>query len=84
MARPESWLAIVTLNRESVRNAISRDMAKLFSKCLDELALDPELRALILTGAGSKAFSAGADLKERRQMTPRQRQQHTAENPRRC
>jgi enoyl-CoA hydratase/carnithine racemase len=79
VARTESWLAIVTLNRESVRNAISRKMAQLLSKCLDELALNPELRALILTGAGSKAFSGGADLKERHRMTPRQRQIHTAE-----
>ncbi len=79
VTRPETWLAIVTLSRESVRNAISRDMARQLVRRLNELATEPELRALILTGAGSKAFSSGADLKERHRMTPRQRQEHTSE-----
>jgi enoyl-CoA hydratase/carnithine racemase len=75
--RPESWLAIVVLNREEFRNAISTEMADLLVKRLAELATDAELRALILTGTGDRAFSAGADLKQRHRMTPSQRQRHT-------
>jgi enoyl-CoA hydratase/carnithine racemase len=74
---PESWLAIVVLNREEVRNAISVEMAEQLAKSLTELATDAELRALILTGAGDQAFCAGADLKQRHRMTPSQRQRHT-------
>jgi methylglutaconyl-CoA hydratase len=75
--RPEQWLAIVVLNREDVRNAISRLMADQLVTRLTDLALDSNLRALILTGAGTKAFCAGADLKERHRLTPRQRGEHT-------
>lgn len=76
---PEPWLAVLTFNRELVRNAISRRMSKLLVERLLELADDEELRALVVTGIGEKAFSAGADLKERRAMTPRQRREHTHE-----
>lgn len=75
--RPESWLAIVVLNREEVRNAISIEMADQLAIRLTELATVAELRALILTGAGDRAFCAGADLKQRHRMTPSQRQRHT-------
>jgi enoyl-CoA hydratase/carnithine racemase len=75
--RLESWLAIVVLNREEVRNAISTEMAELLIKLLTELAAETELRALILTGAGDQEFCAGADLKQRHRMTPSQRQRHT-------
>src|SRR4051794_30701150 len=43
--RSESWLAIVTLNREPVRNAISRAMAQRLVQALDESATDSQLRA---------------------------------------
>jgi len=75
--RPEPWLAIVLLNREPVRNAISARMASALFERLHELESEPSLRVLIVTGAGSKAFSSGADLKERHRMTPRQRGEHT-------
>jgi enoyl-CoA hydratase/carnithine racemase len=77
VARPEPWLAIITLNREGVRNAISTEMATLLSGNLAELGGDEQLRSLIVTGAGNRAFSSGADLKERHLMTPSQRTRHT-------
>jgi enoyl-CoA hydratase len=61
-------IAVLTLNRPEVRNAIDLEMVQALGAALDELAPDPEVRALILTGAGDKAFAAGADiaqLKER-------------------
>jgi enoyl-CoA hydratase/carnithine racemase len=75
--RPESWMAIVVLNREEVRNAISTEMADQLVKRLNELATDVNLRVVMLIGAGDRAFSAGADLKQRHRMTPGQRQRHT-------
>lgn len=55
--------AIVTLNRPEAMNALSRELRSDFVAALQECSLDPEIRVLILTGAG-KAFCAGFDLKE--------------------
>jgi enoyl-CoA hydratase/carnithine racemase len=61
--------AIVRLNRADKHNAISREMAEELVRCLDALDADPDVRVVVLTGAGDKAFCAGGDLKERRGMT---------------
>jgi len=58
--------AWVTLNRPAVRNALSRDVNTRLQELVVELEADDEVRALVITGAGDHAFSAGADLKERR------------------
>lgn len=54
--------AFLTINRESRRNAISREMITAFLGHLDRLDRNPEVRAACLTGAGDKAFCSGADL----------------------
>jgi len=54
-----AWL---TLNREYRRNAISLEMIELFAQALDRAEADETVRVLCLTGAGDKAFCAGADL----------------------
>jgi crotonobetainyl-CoA hydratase len=54
---------LVTLNRPAARNAINLEVATLLGDALELAENDPEIRALVLTGAGDKAFSAGADLK---------------------
>jgi enoyl-CoA hydratase/carnithine racemase len=51
---------LITLNRPEVMNAISRSLLKEFHNALDEAESDPEIRAIVLTGAG-RAFSAGMD-----------------------
>ncbi|HME92088.1 MAG TPA: enoyl-CoA hydratase/isomerase family protein [Myxococcaceae bacterium] len=53
---------IVTLNRPEKRNALSNEMLALLSDALEQAAEDGSLRALILSGAGDKSFSAGIDL----------------------
>lgn len=58
--------AILTLNRPAALNALSFQILKLIGDALDEVALDPQVRALIVIGAGEKAFCAGADIKELR------------------
>jgi len=56
-------IAVVTLNRPELRNAISIAMRRELSLCLDEWKHDSEVGTVIITGAGS-AFTAGFDLKE--------------------
>lgn len=58
-----------TIDGESRRNAISRAMLNEFLEHLSRAASDTQLRCVILTGAGDKAFCAGADLKERATMS---------------
>ena len=56
-------IATVTLNRPEKRNAISLELSKHISETFRDLQADPEVRVVILTGAGP-AFCAGMDLKE--------------------
>lgn len=56
--------AIVRLNRPDKLNAISPEMLIELSDTFTKATEDPELRAIILTGAGERAFSAGTDLAE--------------------
>jgi len=56
----------ITLNRPDARNALSMDMNIELSNLAENLDRDDSVRAVVITGAGDKAFCAGADLKERR------------------
>ena len=62
--------AVITLNRPHAMNSFSRRLVDRFAETIEELAEDAAVRALIVTGAGPKAFCAGADLKERATMAP--------------
>jgi enoyl-CoA hydratase len=53
---------VVTLNRPDHANAVNNPMHSSFARIWDELAEDPDARAVVLTGAGDKFFSAGGDL----------------------
>jgi enoyl-CoA hydratase len=55
--------AVITLNRPTALNALSRSLMVQLSDAINALEADPAVRVLILTGAG-KAFCAGLDLKE--------------------
>jgi enoyl-CoA hydratase/carnithine racemase len=55
-------IATLTINREDRRNAISIETVNLFLQYLDEAEADPAVRVILITGAGEKAFCAGADL----------------------
>lgn len=60
----------ITLNRPKASNAFNTQMARDLVEVFEELALVPsEWRALVVTGAGDRAFCAGGDLKERNGMT---------------
>lgn len=60
---------IVTLNRPQFMNALNLETLKEGRKILTDVYFDPDIRAVIITGAGDKAFCAGADLKEREKMS---------------
>jgi methylglutaconyl-CoA hydratase len=62
-------VAFITLNPPAAANALSRALVAALGPALARLRDDQEVRALVLTGAGPKAFCAGADLKERRAMS---------------
>lgn len=57
-------VARITINRPERRNAISRAASRALVDAFVEAAADPDVWLVILTGAGDKAFCAGADLKE--------------------
>lgn len=57
-------VALVTLNRPAARNAVSAALAQALHAMVDRTEQDPDIRAVVLTGAGYDAFCAGADLKE--------------------
>lgn len=61
--------AILTIDRADRMNALSRDTLFAFGRLGRELAADPKVRAIVITGSGDKAFCAGADLKERQGYT---------------
>jgi len=63
--RRDERVAIVTLNRPQALNAMTVEMLETLSSILDDIEADADIGALVLTGAGEKAFCVGADLKAR-------------------
>jgi enoyl-CoA hydratase/carnithine racemase len=59
----------VTMNRPDQMNAMNTGMGEDLLACFDELHRNRDVRAVVLTGAGDRAFCAGGDLKERNEMT---------------
>ena len=62
-------VATVTINRPEVHNALDAEHYAAISKAWQTVRDDPQIRCAILTGAGDKAFSAGADIKSVLTMT---------------
>jgi methylglutaconyl-CoA hydratase len=61
--------AFVTLNRPTAANALSCELVGALGHAFARVRGDEDVRAVVVTGAGERAFCAGADLKERRAMT---------------
>ncbi len=61
-------VARVVMNRPEALNAWTQQLGREMSDALDECAADPDVRAIVITGAG-RAFSSGADLKAERELT---------------
>ncbi|WP_223641693.1 enoyl-CoA hydratase-related protein [Planococcus sp. 4-30] len=62
-------LAFITLNRPEALNAFNYDMLLELGQVVEAIRINPDIRVVVFTGAGEKAFSVGADLKERKNMT---------------
>ncbi|WP_404459380.1 enoyl-CoA hydratase [Oceanobacillus kapialis] len=61
-------IAILTLNRPEAANALSTNLLEELNRQIHQIEQSPTIRCVIITGAGNKAFCAGADLKERQGM----------------
>lgn len=61
--------AVMTLNRPAAMNALSRPLVAAARAVIADVRSAPDVRALVIRGAGGKAFCAGADLRERRGMS---------------
>jgi enoyl-CoA hydratase len=57
-------IATITLNRPAVHNAMNERMREELTACFAELARSEDARAIVVTGTGERAFSAGADIRE--------------------
>ncbi len=57
-------VATITFNRPKALNALNEALLEEFARALDVIAADEAIRVLVLTGAGDKAFVAGADISE--------------------
>jgi len=66
----DDGVRILTINRPEKRNALNAAVREKLSGAVDEAVADPDVRVLVLTGAGDKAFVAGADVTEFAERTP--------------
>jgi enoyl-CoA hydratase/carnithine racemase len=63
-------LATITLNRPDVHNAMNDPMRRELTKVFTDLVTNDEVRVVVVTGAGERAFSAGADVREFVELLP--------------
>jgi enoyl-CoA hydratase len=63
-------VAFATVNRPKVLNALNAQTLRELAAAFDEVEADPSVRCLVVTGAGEKAFVAGADINELAKMQP--------------
>ena len=66
----ETGIAILTFNRPEALNALNSATLRELARVLEQVAEDESIRVLLLTGAGSKAFVAGADITEIQTLSP--------------
>ena len=63
-------VATVTVNRPAVLNALNTETVATLTEVLSGLGDDVDVRCVVLTGAGDRAFIAGADITEMANLTP--------------
>ena len=72
-------VAIITLNRPEVLNALNFQLVKELDQAITEMEGDDGVGAIVITGAGERAFSAGADIHENRELAGEERERITAQ-----
>lgn len=68
----------ITLNRPDVLNALNRKTLLELESAIDDVTQTPDIRAVVITGAGEKSFVAGADIREMQDFTPVEAQTFSA------
>ncbi|NLY80710.1 MAG: enoyl-CoA hydratase [Lysinibacillus sp.] len=68
----ERTIGMITLNRPEAANAMSVQLLRELGECLQSVSKKRNIRVVLITGSGDKAFCAGADLKERKKMDEQQ------------
>jgi len=66
----QDGVILLTLNRPEVMNSFNFDLLHVLKKQIEDVKFKPEIRVIIITGTGKKAFCSGADLKERITLSP--------------
>ena len=66
----EGGIATITLNRPKALNALNLAMVRELGQAVHQVRNDPTVRVVVITGAGDKAFAAGADITEFKEMSP--------------
>jgi enoyl-CoA hydratase len=66
----DAGIALITVNRPQKLNALSGEVVSELGDAFERVAAEPAIRAAIVTGAGEKAFVAGADINELAAMSP--------------
>jgi enoyl-CoA hydratase len=72
LVKKEGDIAVLTINRPKAYNSLNTELVAALGKAIDDIAGDEAIRCVILTGAGDKAFVAGADIKEMVEMNAQQ------------
>ncbi len=66
----QDGVILLTLNRPEVMNSFNFDLLHALKEQIEDVRFKPEVRVIIVTGTGEKAFCSGADLKERVTLSP--------------
>ncbi len=74
-------VAVITINRPEKRNTLNATVRRELLQALDQLRADDDARVVIITGAGDKAFIAGADIGEFAERTPVEQRAVMAQRP---
>jgi enoyl-CoA hydratase len=72
LVQTENGICTITVNRPDKMNALNKEVFNELDKAIDEVYNNPDIRSAIITGAGSKAFVAGADISEFLELTVEQ------------
>jgi enoyl-CoA hydratase/carnithine racemase len=79
LEKRDDRIAVIALSRPQAMNAIDRAMTRALRDAIAEVEADETIDVLLLTGAGSRAFCAGIDLKERTRLTDAEAAAYRAE-----
>ena len=69
-------IAVLTINRPDALNALNKDVNLALLACLEKADGDDEIRVVIITGSGNRAFIAGADIKEMLPLSSSEAREH--------